>query len=238
MKITYLYNSGFCIQTKEFDIIIDFYKDSKDVDGIIYKEILPNTKKLYVLCTHSHLDHFNGEILNWNNKKKDITYIFSHDIFEAHLVGKSDAVFLEKFNLYKDDYISVKAYGSTDIGSSYYIDLGNFKIFHAGDLNNWHWNEESTTKEIENSEKFYADELSLISKDIKELDIAMFPIDPRLGKDFMKGAVQFIEAIKVKLLIPMHFAERYEKIALFENIANKYGTRYWTIKHKGETINI
>ncbi len=238
MRITYLYHSGFCIQTKDFDIVIDFYKDSKDVDGILYKEILPSSKKLYVLCTHAHLDHYNGEILNWKSKEKDVTYIFSHDIQDAHLVDKDEAYFLDKFEEYKDQYISVKAYGSTDTGSSFYILADGKTIFHAGDLNNWHWNEESNEEEVKEAERYYGEELSFVSNDIKTLDIAMFPIDNRLGQDFMKGAEQFIEAITVKLMIPMHFDETYDKIALFEKEAKKHNTQYWAIKNKGESINI
>lgn len=238
MKLTYIYHSCFCIQTKEVNIIIDFYKDTDHTDGFIYKNILSDSKKLYVLCTHSHLDHYNGEILEWEKKLKNITYIFSKDILYADITNKKDAVFLEKPERYEDENIMVKAYGSTDVGSSFYIEVGGKKIFHAGDLNNWHWNEESTEKEVKEAEEFYANELAIISKDIKKLDIAMFPIDPKLGKDFMKGAEQFIEAIDVDLLVPMHFDENYDKAKEFENIADKHNTKYWTITKKGQEINL
>ncbi|MEI3154718.1 MAG: hypothetical protein V8S95_06185 [Odoribacter sp.] len=47
----------------------------------------------------------------------------------------------------------IKAFGSTDIGISFLIDIDNIRIFHAGDLNNWHWEEESTPEEIAGTEK-------------------------------------------------------------------------------------
>lgn len=238
MKLIYIYHSGFCIQTDKIDIIIDFYKDSKDQEGVIYKDILPNGKKKYVLCTHSHLDHYNGEVLNWKREVDDITYIFSQDVFEAGMANRNDAIYLDKLDEYSDDYIKVKAYGSTDVGESFYIEVDGVKIFHAGDLNNWHWNEESTPEEIEVAEGDYAKELSILSSEVKKIDIAMFPIDPRLGKDFMKGAEQFIEAIDVDFLAPMHFDENYDKIKSFDNIAKKYDTRYWTITEKGQSIKL
>ena len=38
----------------------------------------------------------------------------------------------------------------------------------------------------------------------------MFPVDRRMGKDYMKGAQQFIERIKTTIFVPMHFSEDYE----------------------------
>ena len=32
------------------------------------------------------------------------------------------------------------------------IDLQGMRLFHAGDLNNWHWSEESTPQEIRKAE--------------------------------------------------------------------------------------
>lgn len=238
MKLTYIFHSGFCIETDKVAVIIDFYRDTKDVDGYIYNNILKSDKKTYVLTTHSHLDHFNGEVLNWKHKKKDITYIFSEDILSSHMAQKDEAIFLSKLQEYKDDSIYVKAYGSTDIGESFYIEIANKKIFHAGDLNNWHWNEESTPEDIAEAEKAYSQELALITKDIKALDLAMFPIDARLGKDFMKGAQQFVETIAVKNLAPMHFDEHPQKVVEFEQIASANNCTYLMLVEKGQSINL
>lgn len=239
MKLTYIYHSCYCIETENCTIIIDFYKDTKDVDGYIYSEILNQDKKLYVLSTHAHLDHFNGEILNWRYKVKDITYILFKDILHERLAEKSaDTVFLDKLEEFRDSNLFVKAYGSTDIGGSFYIETDNKTIFHAGDLNNWHWNEESTPEEIEEAEKFYDKELNILHNDVKALDIAMLPIDPRLGKDFMKGAQQFIDLIDVKFVAPMHFDEEYDKNALFEAIAKNRGCGYMVITQKGQSVNL
>lgn len=238
MKLTYIFHSGFCIETEDTAIIIDFYKDTKDVDGYVYEHILKSNKKLYVLATHSHLDHFNGEIMNWKHKVKDITYILSEDILSGHLVSKGEAHFIDKLQEYKDDKIVVKAYGSTDIGESFYIEIEGKKIFHAGDLNNWHWNEESTEEDIKEAESAYATELALLVRDVKSLDLAMFPLDARLGKDFMKGAQQFVEAIEVKNLAPMHFDEHPTKIKEFTPIAKANNCNYIMLAKKGDSINI
>ncbi len=199
MKLTYIYHSGYAIEAKDFTVIIDYYKDSEDNfrDGIVHKKFLKNKGRLYVLSTHSHADHFNPDILKWKAIKKDITYIFSKDILDNQMAKEDDAIYLDKLEVYKDQNVIIRAFGSTDLGVSYLIHIKDKTIFHAGDLNNWHWNEESTEDEIREAEAFYQDELNLLAANVKHIDIAMFPIDPRLGKDYMKGAEQFIDAIQI-----------------------------------------
>lgn len=49
----------------------------------------------------------------------------------------------------------------------------------------------------------------------------MFPVDPRLGTEYMRGARQFVEQIKTSIFVPMHFDEAYDKAAAFLPIAQK-----------------
>ncbi|MBK5720667.1 MBL fold metallo-hydrolase [Dysgonomonas sp. Marseille-P4677] len=235
MKLTYIYHSGYVITTEKISVIIDYYKDSSDKDPIVDK-LLKRKGKLYILSTHSHADHFNPEILKWKETKKDITYIFSKDILDNNLAKPKDAIYLDKLDIYKDKDIFIQAFGSTDLGVSYLIHIKDKTIFHAGDLNNWHWNEESTQEEIKEAEDYYESELKLLAANVKHIDLAMFPIDPRLGKDYMKGAEQFIDTIKVNTLVPMHFDEAYDKVAAFSVLAAPKGCNFISWKYKGESI--
>ncbi len=235
MKLTYIYHSGYAIETEGLSLIIDYYKDSANEGGVV-SNLLKKEGKLYVLSTHSHADHFNKEILKWKDAKKDITYIFSKDILNNGFAKADDAIYLDKLDTYKDSNIAIKAFGSTDLGVSFLMEIKGKTIFHAGDLNNWHWNEESTPEEIQEAETYYSKELELLAANVKYIDLAMFPIDPRLGKDYMKGARQFIEAIKVDILVPMHFGEAYDKAAAFSEIAAKNKCRYISWKKKGESL--
>lgn len=238
MRLTYIYHSCYLLETDEYKIVIDYYKDSGDKPdhGIIHDQVLADSKPLYVLSSHFHPDHFNRDILLWKAKRSNITYIFSKDILENKKADTDDAIYLEKGETYKDDRLTIKAFGSTDVGISFYIETAGKRLFHAGDLNNWHWKDESTREEIAEAEDFYERELSDVAKEIGELDFAMFPIDPRLGTDFMLGAIQFINRIRVKQLAPMHFGEAYEKIALFAPYAKAANCHYMQIKEKGQSI--
>jgi len=238
MKLTYIYHSGYAIEGDGFTIIIDYYKDSSDIpgEGIVHKELLKKEGKLYVLCTHSHHDHFNKEILKWKWEHPNVIYIFSKDILKYRKAKDRDAIYLDKSNTYTDETLSIRAFGSTDLGISFLIKAGGKTIFHAGDLNNWHWNEESTQEEIEEAELFYQNELDLLADNVNHLDLAMFPVDPRLGKDYMKGAEQFVKAIPTNVFAPMHFEEEYDKANVFAKFTESKGHRFISWKHRGESI--
>ena len=237
MKLTYIYHSGYVIEGDRFTILIDYFKDTDGKVGIVHDKILKNDGKLYILSTHSHHDHFNPEILKWRELRPDIVYVFSKDILDNKMARPEDAVYLDKLETYIDDTIYIKAFGSTDLGGSFLIKVGDKTIFHAGDLNNWHWNEESTKEEIEEAENNYLSELTLLAKEVKHIDLAMFPVDPRLGKDYMKGAEQFIDTIKTYIFAPMHFGEEYYKAFLFGQYAIRKGVRFAGWEYKGESIN-
>ena len=147
MILDYIYHSGFAIEAEGVTVIIDYYKDSSETDnnrGIVHDYLLQRPGKLYVLATHFHPDHFNREILTWKEQRPDIQYIFSKDILKSHRAQSEDAFFIKKGEAYEDDTIRIDAFGSTDVGSSFLLHLQDWSIFHAGDLNNWHWSEEST----------------------------------------------------------------------------------------------
>lgn len=234
MKLVYIYHSGFSIECNDFSILIDYYKDTEDT--YVKNHRFPG--KFYILSSHSHQDHFNPEILLWKRKRPDIQYLLSYDIKEKCPFIPEDTVFLEKGEIYKDNLLEVKAYGSTDIGISFLIKADGKTIFHAGDLNNWHWNEESTLKEIEAAQKSYLSELQKIASENPSIDVVLFPIDSRLGKDYMLGAEQFLSKIKVGLFAPMHFWGQYADANKFGSFCEKKGVKFFSITSEGQSIEI
>ena len=236
MKLIYLEHSGFLLCGSDFNMVIDYYKGQADVFGIIENHVLNAEKPLYVLASHHHADHFNPSVLTWRLKNGvSPIYIFSGDI-AAKKTSLQKAVFINSGEEYTDDVIRVKAFGSTDAGISFYIEAGGKKIFHAGDLNNWHWEEESTPEEVRENENNYLEELAALIQETKNLDLAMFPIDIRLGSGYMRGAEQLLEAINVKLFAPMHFWGRFDSLPPFKECAEKYGTEVVLWRTEGQEI--
>lgn len=226
MKLVYLYHSGFALLGEDYTVVIDYWEDSVSLsEGVLHDGILKRPGKFYVLSSHFHADHFNQDVLSWKEIRPDIIYVFSKDIWRRRrAVRETDAVWLKKGEVYEDDRVCIRAFGSTDSGVSFLLEVDGKKIFHAGDLNNWHWMDECEESEWKGYEKNYFHELDFIKQYTTQMDLVMFPVDPRLGKEYMRGPRQFIEKIKTSVFVPMHFDECYAEAAAFGAVAAKYGT--------------
>lgn len=237
MKLIYVYHSGFILENDNIVVVIDYYKDSgwKGKEGTVHEYLRNTEKRMYILASHAHPDHFNPEIFGWA-EKKNLRYILSSDIRKGNKEWEDDVVWLDKGETWQDDFLRIKAYGSTDVGISFLLHTEGKRIFHAGDLNNWHWREESTEQEVEEAEKAFLREVAVLAKDADFLDLAMFPVDPRLGADYMSGAKQFIDRIPVRKFVPMHFWERYEKANAFREYAENHGTEFIVLTHPGMSV--
>lgn len=192
---------------------------------------------VYVFASHAHFDHFNEEIFSWRSIREDIRYLLSKDIIAEKQCDLLNVIILEKEGVFKDEFLSVKAFGSTDQGVSFYVEADGKHFFHAGDLNNWHWKDESTKEEITEAESFFYKELNAISMDVKGVDVLMFPLDPRLGSDYADGALEFVKCIKTGVFIPMHCQGQYNVVNQVAPSIEKFSCRYMQITHPQETFS-
>lgn len=235
IKLTYIFHSCFMLETEQCVLIFDYWKDSPDGD---VKKMLEHTgKRVYFMASHFHEDHFNPEIIAMNVPNGDKRIILSRDIIRRHRAKETDAdVIMRKGDVYNDEYIKIKAFGSTDAGVSFMLETDGKKIFHAGDLNNWHWEDESTPQEVKKMEGDFKAVLRDIKAEYPTVNLAMFPVDPRLGTDFARGARQWLQTIKTTYLAPMHFPPAREKAMTFGKEAEMCGTKFLYIRHEGELI--
>lgn len=241
MTLDYIYHSGFGIEAEGVTVIIDYYKDSSEDmpgRGIVHDGLLQRPGILYVLASHFHPDHFNREVLSWRQVRPDIRYVFSKDILKHRRAQAEEATYLAKGDTFSDGNIHIRAFGSTDVGISFLIDLQGVRLFHAGDLNNWHWCEESTPEEVRKAEGDFLAELKYLRQNACETDVALFPVDSRMGKNYMRGAEQFVEQIKSAIFVPMHFGEDYAGGNAFRPFAESHGCRFLSITHRGERFDI
>lgn len=241
MKITYLYHSGIAFETEQCILIVDYYQPVGKAAVLVpeISRLLHSGKQVFVLVSHFHADHLDPVIWTWKQECPKIAYILSRDIQEKGLVGVPAAHFLSPGESFQNDLLSVRAFGSTDEGVSFYIETAGLRIFHAGDLNNWHWNEESTPEEIRESEEAFLHELARIRREVKSLDVLCFPVDARLGHDYMRGPEQFLEQIPSRYFVPIHFtAGGFATAAAFQPIAEKYGASFWKITRECDQITI
>ena len=185
MKLTYLFHSGFLLEADGFAVVFDYYRGGE----AILDEVLRRGEPLYVLVSHEHRDHYTPEILNWSRLNSRICYLFPREMnSRSELVHLPNAAFLSRGESFADERVRVTAFGSTDLGASFEVETGGRVIFHAGDLNNWHWTDESTEEEVREAEAAYRAELDYLGQTVARFDVAMFPVDARLGSDYMRGA--------------------------------------------------
>jgi L-ascorbate metabolism protein UlaG (beta-lactamase superfamily) len=197
LEITCIGHSGFLVELPEYNLIFDYFTDEKN---IIIPELFTN-KKTCVFVSHRHYDHFNKKIFNWNNSG-NIIYILD----EWCVTQKGENIIKvregEDFNIFNGE-INVKTYGSTDEGVSFLVTVGEIVIFHAGDLNDWYWEDESTLEELITDEGNY---LRIIKKLAgQKINVAFIPEDPRLGHNAGRGIKYFNEIVAPDKIIPMHF---------------------------------
>lgn len=220
VKLTYIWHDCFLLETKNVYLIFDFWKDIVSTDDSLpyfFKEI-DFEKPLYVLVSHHHKDHYTKRIFEWGRYFKNIRYILSKDVarYARHILTPgsiytgtrppvSSVTVLSPGDSFNDCFISVDAFPSTDIGNSYSVCAEGLSIFHAGDLNAWIWREESTEEEVRKSIKTFEDILNLISLKHSAFDIAMFPVDSRIGSGYFSGAALFVRKFNVRHFFPMHF---------------------------------
>ena len=87
-------------------------------------------------------------------------------------------------------------------------------IYHAGDLNWWHWEEES---------EYYNEQMRMdYQKEIHKLkniriDVAFVPLDPRQEEQYYWGLDYFMKHTDTELVFPMHMWGHYE---VYEKLMN------------------
>ena len=88
---------------------------------------------------------------------------------------------------------------STDLGVAFLIEDDQNLIYHAGDLNDWVWEEESDSYN-EQMTLDYRSQITLLSEKLnhRQLDVAFVVLDPRQEKDYDRGMCYFLENIPVK----------------------------------------
>ena len=198
MKITYIHHSGFLVETDRCYYLFDYEKGSLPEMDV--------TKQIFVLSSHGHHDHYNAEIFSVLNNygMQNISAILSDDIETPENVDVLQVAAGNEYHLSLEQTLTT--FESTDVGVAFLIEDKGEIIYHAGDLNDWVWEEESDSYN-EQMTKDYRKQIKLLSEKLngREIDVAFVVLDPRQEKDYDKGMCYFLEHIPVKEVYPMHY---------------------------------
>ncbi len=198
MKITYIHHSCFLVETNSCYYLFDYEKG--------YLPKMDATKPIFVLSSHGHSDHYNPEIFSI---LKDAGMEMIHAILSEDIEGTLDVRILQ-VSPEKEYCLSLgqtlTTFQSTDLGVAFLIEDDDALIYHAGDLNDWVWEEESDDYNRQMTLD-YRKQIDLLSKTLKhrEVDTAFVVLDPRQEKDYDRGMFYFLENIPVKDVYPMHY---------------------------------
>jgi L-ascorbate metabolism protein UlaG (beta-lactamase superfamily) len=225
MEITYIGHSGFLIEWDTCYWLFDYYKgDIPEMDS---------KKKIFVFVSHKHGDHFNPEIFKLNNKYQDVVYVLSSDIKlkkeNNAMIGITDEILVKivsvkPSNEYElqdgnNNIIILKTLKSTDCGVAFLLEYQGKTIYHAGDLNQWVWKEE-TKQSNNNMTAMFNKEMDIL-KD-SSIDIAFAPLDPRQEEWYHLGLDKLLSTAKVRYVFPMHFWEKPEIIEQYKRERSTY----------------
>ena len=198
-RVTFLDHSGFLVELPTVTLLFDWWKGK-----------LPAMRPgfpLLVFSSHRHEDHFKPEIFTLDAD----AFLLGSDLRltprNLEKWGVSEEKAARCTRLGKHDTVTplpgvtVETFPSTDEGVAFLVTADGQAVFHAGDLNWWHWEGEdpSWNRNMEVNFKRYTEPLRG-----RRMDIAMLPLDPRLGEDGFRGPKYFLELADVRRFLPMH----------------------------------
>ncbi len=234
LRITHYYHSGFSVACEDILFVFDYWRGENDdlpPESQISARFLQSFRQIYVFISHEHPDHLDPIVYTWKSIAK-VTYIVSADM----PIGTRGRRMSAGQRMMLENGISVSAFDSTDLGVSFLLDLRGIRIFHAGDLNFWHWREESTKQEIDEADQEFREAVRPLEKE--SIDVAFFPVDPRQGSMFAAGADYFILSVKPRLLIPMHYFHRMDVIMEYARTASCRSTEVLAMPGLGDMIDL
>ena len=194
MKVTFIEHSSFMVEMEQNVLLFDYYQgEIPSFDG---------SKTLYVFASHSHADHYDPAIWKLKEQYKDIHYILSDDIKD-----NEGAVVMKAHEKKEVAGIEIETLRSNDMGVAFLVKVEGKTIYHAGDLNWWHWNGEPE-EDNEYYKKTFQDEMKYLEG--KKIDLAFMLLDPRQEDKYCWGMNYFLEHTDSKVVFPMHCFEHYK----------------------------
>ncbi|MGI6077316.1 MAG: MBL fold metallo-hydrolase [Fastidiosipilaceae bacterium] len=212
MKLTYLFHSGFVLELKDTILIFDCYSDP----ATVLSQISIQDRSIVFFVSHEHGDHYSSKIIHYSEKYGDaVTYVVDREtvihfhlhekIKKSRLIVTEEGMIIGESDLELPGLKELLVYASNDAGVAYLLSTTEGVIYHAGDLNNWDWQD----GEAEWMERFYRVRLktmasNLTERQIDQIKVAMVPVDERLQNRAYGGADMFCRYLKTEFMIPMH----------------------------------
>lgn len=220
--VTFFYQSGFTVAVGKTLLIFSYWQEHVPEDLRLNDQDFRGFSNIIVFVPRASIEHNDPAIWQFG-RGFPITYVAAE---EAGGSGKSHQTvrLVRRGETVRIAGTQITAYGSADAGLSFMVKVSGVHVFHAGDMNLWHWREQNTLREITRAEEEFYRAVADIRED--RIDICMFPLDPNLGGFFDAGANHFIMAKKPRLFFPMHWGARSE---IAQDYARRMHTGFTTV---------
>jgi ankyrin repeat protein len=206
--VWYLNHSGYAIKTKNNLLVFDYWSRGEHTDNASINNgyINPDEIKdlnVTVFASHSHGDHYSTEILEWNDKVKNIKYVIG---FEPSI--DVNYAYIPHQETEKIGDVEVTTIKSTDGGQAFYVTVDGVSIYHSGDHANF---------KTDLCEEFSAG-IDFLAEKYEETDLVLLPVtgcrfSNRVGLE--KGNIHAIEKLKARKVFPMHGTGREWSYSIF-----------------------
>ena len=236
MTVTFLDHSGFLVELPAVTLLFDWWKGE-----------LPSlpAKPLLVCTSHRHPDHFDPKIFSLDDGARPVRFLLGKGI---RLTGRNR----ERWGLSEETAgkcqvlsggetvsplpgVAVETLPSTDEGVAFLVTADGQAVFHAGDLNWWHWEGEDPAWNRNMAVDFqrYAEPLRG-----RRIDLAMLPLDPRLGADGFRGPRYFLELAEIRHFLPMHQWRHFDFTEKFLAAYPQFAARTIPVERRGQQFTL
>lgn len=236
MNIWYLDHSAVAVETDRHLLLFDLFgKILQPPEGMGLEEGFVNPaelqdKDVVVFVSHEHPDHFDPAVFSLRDRLERVHFVLPEEfdkIYQGELFAKANQT-------YQLPDMTVTTFESTDIGLAYLVEVDGKRIYHAGDLNWWHWEGEEEFNL--DQAKRYQQQMQLLAEALggSSLDLACVPVDPRLQKDCLRGLLAFDSRVSAKSILPIHFWGDFSVMqTLRERLPAELFSLILTVEHPG-----
>lgn len=237
MKITFIKHSSFAVELERHILLFDYYGEGK----------LPEwsrDKTLYVLNSHKHADHFNLCIFELRKQYPKIHFFLGSDIRLSERYLQRNHITIDRDReithlskrivLEYEPEMKIRTLRSTDAGVAFVIQCEGKDIYHAGDLNWWHWELESAAFNEAQKTK-YQEEIMQIAGE--HFDVAFVPLDGRLEAAYYWGMDFLLGQIDAEAVFPMHMWEDFSYIRRYKKEKHTASDRLVEIIEEGQIFD-
>ncbi len=238
IELGFLAHSGFVLDHPSFRLVFDWYEDPA---GVLARK---DGRPLVYFASHAHHDHWNDGLLA-PDPGRVVHRVLDRGCAERVRAAGADGIenlhYVEADTVLElrlgEERLRIECFPSTDEGVAFVVYTAALTLYHAGDLNCWDWQDEEGPA----MRSRYWEILLRIRERLGpvRLDLAMVPLDGRLGETALCGCLELARELRPRLLSPMHLNGGNELPALLEqSLPASSATRILSLVRPGQTARI